>query len=191
MEGTPAVSLRSHRIAFLAIVVVAAVFDLWSKWEAFERLGAPPSPLHHEVIPRILRFETATNTGVAWGMMGQKSTRWLIVGLSLVAFPVIAVIFVRAKAPSWVFTLGLASIGGGTLGNLYDRLVHGAVRDFIYVYCINFPIFNVADTFICVGAALLAMEQLLVPKPPDTGAAPGTPAPEKSGIAGGGDAKIG
>lgn len=150
-----------RRAVFFALIAVAACLDLWSKAVAFEKLGAPPSRKHYEVCPG-LRFETALNKGVAWGLLSEQRARWFIASLSLIALPLIVGCFARTKAPTWPYTLALAFIGGGTIGNLYDRIDTGAVRDFIYVYCINFPVFNVADSFICVGAALFALEHFLV-----------------------------
>lgn len=161
-----------RRAVFFCVIAVAAVLDLWSKSYAFERLGPPPSagatrapakpPRKVEVIPGVLRFETALNRGVAWGMLSEQRARWFIASLSIIALPLIIGFFARAKAPSWPFTLALAFIAGGTIGNLYDRVATGEVRDFIYVYCINFPVFNVADSFICVGATLFALEHFIV-----------------------------
>jgi signal peptidase II len=152
--------MRAKRGAFFAIVVLVAAFDLWSKAEAFSRLGPPPRSRVVKLIPGVLHFETALNRGVAWGLLSEQKARWFIAGLSIVAFPLIVVCFLRAKAPTWIFATSLAGIAGGTVGNLYDRVKDGAVRDFIYVVAINFPVFNVADSFICIGATLFALEHI-------------------------------
>lgn len=164
---------RLRRAVFFSVVALAAVLDLWSKSYAFEKLGPPGRGHHVDVIPG-LRWETALNKGVAWGMLSENNARWFIAALSILALPLIIGCFIRAKSPTWPFTLALSFIAGGTIGNLYDRIDTGAVRDFIFVYCINFPVFNVADSFICVGATLFALEHFFTgekPKPPD-------PAPE-------------
>ncbi|CAN5178728.1 hypothetical protein BH11PLA2_BH11PLA2_07330 [soil metagenome] len=57
----------------------------------------------------------------------------------------------------------LGLILGGTLGNLYDRIVFGGVRDFLYFYKIEWPVFNVADCCLVVGAAMLVLQSFLVP----------------------------
>ncbi|MCE9583602.1 MAG: signal peptidase II [Planctomycetes bacterium] len=167
---------KVRRAVFFSVMVVAAVLDLWSKAYAFEKLGPPgrgPAPI---VIPGVLKWETALNKGVAWGMLSQQNARWFIAALSIIALPLIVGCFLRAKVPTWPYTVALAFIGGGTIGNLYDRVATGMVRDFIYVYCINFPVFNVADSFICVGATLFALESLIVgdrnPKKPGPGEPP-------------------
>lgn len=154
----------SRRRVFAGVVIAAAALDLWSKAAAFSSLGSPSPWAHREIVPRFLRFETAWNTGIAWSLFSESGSRWFIVAIGLVALPVIIGLFWRTKAPSWMFTLGMASIAGGTVGNIHDRIAYGAVRDFIRVTFIDFPIFNVADSFICVGAALCLLDALLAPK---------------------------
>ena len=175
-----------RRAVFFAILALAAFLDLWSKSYAFEKLGPPGRGKYVDVVPG-LRWETAENKGVAWGMLSDQNARWFIASLSLIALPLIAGCFLRAKSPTWPFTLALSFIAGGTIGNLYDRVATGAVRDFIYVHCINFPVFNVADSFICVGATLFALEHFIVgekPKSPEPVAEgkpkPPEPAPEST-----------
>jgi lipoprotein signal peptidase len=56
----------------------------------------------------------------------------------------------------------LGLILGGTIGNLYDRLVFGGVRDFLYFYKIEWPVFNVADCCLVVGATLLLLQAVFV-----------------------------
>jgi signal peptidase II len=151
-----------RRAVFFVVVAVAAVLDLWSKTFAFAKLGPPgrgPAPV---VIPGVLKWETALNKGVAWGLLSDQNARWFIASLSILALPLIVGSFLRSKSPTWPYLVALAFIAGGTIGNLYDRVATGLVRDFIYVYCINFPVFNVADSFICVGAVLFALEHLIV-----------------------------
>lgn len=148
------------RGAFALVAAAAAALDLWSKAAAFSRIGSPAPWAFHDVVPKILRFETAWNTGIAWSLFSEAGSRWFIVAVGLAALPVIVTCFWRSTAPSWLLTIGLASIAGGTIGNVHDRIAYGAVRDFIRVLFIDFPVFNVADSFICVGAALCVLDSL-------------------------------
>ena len=68
----------------------------------------------------------------------------------------------------------LGLILGGTIGNLYDRLVFGGVRDFLYFYKIEWPVFNVADCCLVVGAALLLVQAVFVAPQEEQQPAPAT-----------------
>jgi lipoprotein signal peptidase len=74
-----------------------------------------------------------------------------------------------ARERGLMTALGL--ILGGTVGNLYDRLVFGGVRDFLYFYYIDWPVFNVADCCLVVGAGLLLIQAVFVPPHEETPAA--------------------
>jgi signal peptidase II len=115
------------------------------------------------VMPRV-------NHGALFGM-GQ-SRKGLANGffavVSLVAAVAIAVWATRrhtARERGLMAALGL--ILGGTLGNFYDRVVFGGVRDFLYFYKIEWPVFNVADCCLVVGAGLLLVQAVFVPPAPE------------------------
>ena len=63
----------------------------------------------------------------------------------------------RPAGDGWLCT-ALGLILAGTLGNLFDRVVFGGVRDFLYFYWIEWPVFNVADCFLVCGAGLLLLQ---------------------------------
>lgn len=111
---------------------------------------------------RIIHTE---NPGAAFGMLAEGNV--LIRMAVLIGISTIVLIFVAralwSRGTSFTATLtrvGLALILGGAIGNLYDRIVHGTVTDFIEVYhgSWSFPAFNVADSAITVGAFLLLIE---------------------------------
>ena len=74
-----------------------------------------------------------------------------------------------ARERGLMAALGL--ILGGTVGNLYDRIVFGGVRDFLYFYRVEWPVFNVADCCLVVGAALLLIQAVFVSPTPEAPAA--------------------
>ncbi|MDB5311988.1 MAG: lspA [Gemmataceae bacterium] len=119
------------------------------------------------VMPRV-------NHGALWGIGGsQKGTaNWFFAGVSLVAAAAILVWGTR-RGPArerWL-SAALGLILGGTVGNLYDRVVFGGVRDFLHFYYINWPVFNFADCCLVVGAGLLLLQAVFVSPPaPQTGA---------------------
>ncbi|CAG1017194.1 signal peptidase II [Burkholderiaceae bacterium] len=104
------------------------------------------------------------NTGAAFSFLAGASgwQRWFFIGLGLVATGFI-VWMLRRHGEQRLFGWALALILGGALGNVIDRLLHGYVVDFIQLHYGNayFPSFNVADSAISVGAALLILDELL------------------------------
>jgi signal peptidase II len=107
----------------------------------------------------------AHNTGAAFSFLAGASgwQRWFFVGLGVVA-AIFIVWMLRSHAGQKLFAWALALILGGAVGNVVDRLLHGYVVDFIQVHWGNqyyFPSFNVADSAITVGAALLILDELL------------------------------
>ena len=104
------------------------------------------------------------NTGAAFSFLHASSgwQRWLFIGLAVVA--VIFIVWMLARhGGQRLFSWALALILGGAIGNVIDRLVHGYVIDFIQLHYgkAYFPSFNVADSAITVGAALLILDELL------------------------------
>ena len=136
--------------ALIILGVVAA--DQLSKWLVLEYLEQPVS-----IIPHVLSFEYATNTGMAWGLL--KDQRWVFMTLSVVALVMFTYMYYgMVKKPHPLFTLSVGFVLGGGVGNMIDRLFRdgGAVVDCFRTDFIEFPIFNVADIFITVGGFLLA-----------------------------------
>jgi lipoprotein signal peptidase len=79
----------------------------------------------------------------------------------------------RSTAHEKGLMAALGLILGGTIGNFYDRVVFGGVRDFLYFYKIEWPVFNIADCCLVVGAGLLLVQAIFVTPPqPETPAAP-------------------
>jgi signal peptidase II len=104
------------------------------------------------------------NTGAAFSFLAGATgwQRWFFVGLGLAATAFIIWMLLRHGGQR-LFSMALALILGGALGNVIDRLLHGYVIDFIQVHWRDsyFPSFNVADSAITVGAALLILDELL------------------------------
>ena len=104
------------------------------------------------------------NTGAAWGILSGMPL--LLAAISIVAMIfLIYLLFVR-RPHSRILKIAMILIIAGGLGNLYDRIVYGAVTDFFVFLFIDFPIFNVADCCITVGA-ILAMVYMIVSKKDD------------------------
>ena len=104
------------------------------------------------------------NSGAAFSFLAGASgwQRWFFTVIGLVA-AVVIVWLLRAHAGQKLFAFALASILGGAVGNVIDRLLHGYVIDFLDFYWGNwhFPAFNVADSAITLGATCLILDELL------------------------------
>ena len=106
----------------------------------------------------------AHNTGAAFSFLAAASgwQRWFFTGIGIAA-AVFIVWLLRSHAGQKLFSFALACILGGAVGNVFDRLVHGYVVDFIQIHWHNdyyFPAFNVADSAITIGAVCLILDEL-------------------------------
>jgi signal peptidase II len=169
MKDEGRVGLRRW-LLFWSIAAGGTTFDLVTKSIIFSRIGAPPAP-PHTVIPRILELHTSENTGALWGIgAGLPGSSLIFAGLSVLAALVIFYyLFVLGAAASRVLTVALGLIMAGAMGNCYDRLVLGHVRDFVHFHidAINFDcaIFNFADNMLVIGACTLVLYALRPEKP--------------------------
>jgi len=144
---------------WIFIAVVVAVADQVSKYLVTIKIQ------YGEKIPVISDFFYLTrhsNKGAAWGMF-QNARIYLII-LTIAASSVI--IYFLFKTQDKFLKLSLSLILGGAIGNLIDRILKGAVTDFLDFYfgSYNFPTFNLADSFIVIGSILLAYYLIFIYK---------------------------
>lgn len=138
------------------MVALGTALDLGSKAWAYAYLHGPAGEFAGEWWSGVFVLRWTLNTGALFGTMGGRNLVFLV--LSILAVPLVGYFFWTLPRHRWLPTVALASILSGTLGNLHDRIVFQGVRDFIYVEIIDYPIFNVADIWILMGAALFAIE---------------------------------
>ena len=103
------------------------------------------------------------NTGMAFGLFGGSDAQWFPILLQVVSGGVVlllAWLLFAGRVETRLSGAGLALLAGGAAGNLLDRLIHGAVTDFVELHAGSFywPAFNLADSAITIGAALLVIE---------------------------------
>lgn len=134
------------------ITAVAVLLDQISKSSVVNGL-----PLYGEArfIPGVLSFYHTRNTGAAFSMLSDR--RWVFMLLSCVAIVAITVMLYFWRSRHVLLTVSLSMILGGGIGNMIDRIVNGYVTDFFRVDFVDFAVFNVADSFITVGAVLLGV----------------------------------
>lgn len=142
----------------LAIIVGVIGLDQLTKWLAVIYLkGEASFPLWKDV----LHFTYAENTGMAFSLFSGENERWIFMLFSTVAIVGILVYLIFWRPESRWMQVSLAMIVGGGIGNMIDRVLLGYVVDFIDFTLIDFAIFNVADSFVCVGAGILIVCLLL------------------------------
>jgi signal peptidase II len=119
-----------------------------------------------EVIRNFFAISYTKNPGIAFGMLNNGDVRWLLVAISVVAVMVVLYYMMRAPGSNKLLLWSLALLSAGISGNLIDRVRIGRVIDFILVHYKDYqwPVFNVADTAITIGASLMAIELFLTPQ---------------------------
>ena len=111
---------------------------------------------HFVLIPGFFKIDLVYNTGAAWSIMSNQV--WLLSLLSIIALVVLTILKQGIKESKLKF-ISFTFIYAGILGNLGDRIVFHHVKDFLSFKILgyDYPVFNVADIFIVVGAILLAI----------------------------------
>ena len=122
------------------------------------------------IIPNIAILVHNQNPGIAFGVFSESNSHWLRPLLLLSSGLVIALLgwlLTGGRVGGWLAQCGIALILGGAAGNALDRLIHGGVTDFLEVHIGSYvwPAFNVADSAISVGAALVLIELLFGGRP--------------------------
>src|SRR5512139_1470113 len=116
-----------------------------------------------EVIQGLFNIIHVRNTGGAFGIFGGEKGGFgsiLFVVVSLIAIGVIIFLFIKIKEEEKTLALSFSLILSGAIGNLIDRLRYGEVIDFLdfYLSSTHWPAFNIADSAICIGIGLMALE---------------------------------
>lgn len=108
-----------------------------------------------EIIPGILNFTYIENKGAAFGMLADH--RWVFLIVSTVAIAAFVFYIVKYRPKNLLLRVALSFVVGGGIGNMIDRCLRGSVVDFIDVKFIDFYVFNIADSFVCVGCGLMIL----------------------------------
>ena len=148
-----------YRVLFL-VTLVTLVLD-----QATKLYIARTIPLHTmlQVIDNFFTITYLRNRGAAFGMLATSPWRLpFFITVSLVAVVVIFQVIRKLREDQALAAVSLSLIFAGALGNLIDRVAYGEVIDFIFVHWYEhyWPAFNVADSAICVGVFLLAIDMI-------------------------------
>lgn len=144
---------------YAVIVAISVVLD-----QAIKIAVETGMPMHEriEFLPFLSLFRTH-NTGIAFSMFSNMGSIPLVV-LTLVVIAFVGWIALRSEPGQWLARFGFALIIGGAIGNLIDRIWLGYVVDYILFHLPSwsFAVFNLADVFISVGAALVILDEFFV-----------------------------
>lgn len=149
------------KLLLLGIALLGILLDQLTKLLAVRHLEPiPTKPLWEGV----LHLTYVENRGAAFGMLADS--RWVFMVISTAAILGLLVWFCFfVKSYRYLTTVSVALIVSGGIGNMIDRTYLGYVVDFIDLRLINFAVFNVADSLVCIGAGLLILAVLIEPSP--------------------------
>ena len=137
-------------IAALVMIVLDQVVKYWALTSLQAQHTIP-------LIENVFHLTYVENRGAAFSLLAQFDSRWIFVALSviitIVIFIVLRIDYIQTALGRWSLVL----VAAGALGNAIDRVIHGFVVDLFDFRLIHFPVFNVADIFICVGGVLFVI----------------------------------
>src|SRR5438270_11427339 len=153
---------NSARTIHFLLALLVVLLDRWTKRLVAARIGMYT---HIQIIPGFFRLTHTENTGAAFSLFADSPAHWktaLLIGFSALAMLVVTALLWRQVRPLTITGVALSLILGGAVGNLWDRIAHGRVVDFLLLYVKQYqwPVFNLADSAIVVGAVLLVIEIL-------------------------------
>jgi len=151
------VSLFSRAVPAILLIIALLILDQITKI-AVDHYLPLQEPVH--LLPVLALYRTY-NTGVAFSMF-DETPGYLIVGLRLAIVAFVTWLWIRTPASRWIAHLGFVLVIAGAFGNLLDRFLYGHVIDFVlfHVGTWSFAIFNLADSFITVGAVLIGFDEI-------------------------------
>lgn len=147
-------------LRFLWVSVLVFVLDQWSKMAVVDALNLYQS---EQVMP-MFNLTYVHNYGAAFSFLHGAGgwQRWFFTGIAIAVSVMILWWLKQTPRPQRLLPIAFSFILGGALGNVYDRLMHGYVIDFLDFYVNNYhwPAFNLADSAIFIGAVLLIIDML-------------------------------
>lgn len=160
---------KSYYILYTLIIAIGIILDQITKLLAIEHL----KKIHTlPIIEDVFHLTYVENEGAAFGMLADQ--RWLFIVISALAIVAFSFYLYLGHAESTLYGVGIALVISGGIGNMIDRLALGYVIDFIHCAFVkypvfkdgvaswkDFPVFNGADSFVCVGAGILILALVL------------------------------
>jgi len=153
---------HSARATHFVLAAVVVLLDRWTKRAVAAHIALYA---HIQIIPGIFRLTHTENTGAAFSLFADSPSHWktgLLITFSVMAMVIVSVLLWGQRRALSLTGVALSLILGGAIGNLWDRVASGRVVDFLLFYFRQYqwPVFNLADSCIVVGASLLVLEIL-------------------------------
>lgn len=145
-------------LIWLMIIAGAVFLDQLTKWLTVMNLDYLET---FPVIENVFHFTYVRNTGAAFSMFSAPDQRWIFMSISTVSLLALAVYLWYNRKGSKLLCIAMSFIIGGGIGNMIDRCILKYVIDMLDFRLINFAVFNVADSFVCVGVGLFALAVIL------------------------------
>jgi signal peptidase II len=151
---------NSARATHFLLSLFVVLLDRWTKQLVAARIAMYSQ---RQIIPGFFRLTHTENTGAAFSLFADSPSHWktaMLISFSVVAMIVVSVLLWKQSRALTMTGIALSLILGGAVGNLWDRVASGRVVDFLlfYVKSYQWPVFNLADSAIVVGASLLVLE---------------------------------
>lgn len=155
-------STSTARSIHFLLALIVILLDRWTKRLVAARIAMYS---HIQVIPGFFQITHTENTGAAFSLFADSTSHWktaLLIAFSVIAMLVVSVLLWKQSHRVTLTGVALSLILGGAVGNLWDRVARGRVVDFLLVYVKQYqwPVFNLADSAIVIGASLLVLEIL-------------------------------
>jgi signal peptidase II len=148
------------RASYLCIALIVVLLDRWTKHIVAGRISLYQNI---QIIPGFFRLTHTENTGAAFSLFADSPSPWktaMLIAFSVAALLVVSFLLWKNNHAHLLTGVALSLIMGGALGNLWDRVARGRVVDFLlfYIKQYQWPVFNLADSSIVIGAGLLLLE---------------------------------
>jgi signal peptidase II len=145
-------------VFYYILAVFVICLDQFTKWLIVSRMSFGDSIT---IINNVLYITSHRNQGAAWGIL--QGQMWLFYVITLIVIGAIVYYIQRSAKGNYLLGISLGLMLGGAIGNFIDRVWRKEVVDFIhtFIFGYNFPVFNIADSALCIGVILLMIQMLL------------------------------
>ena len=131
---------------FAVLLIIDRITKIWANLWLSEEGSI-------DFIKGFLGFTYVENRGVAFGMLSDKL--YIVLPVTIVVVIICICVYIKYRGKNKLFDTSLLFVITGAIGNIADKITRGFVVDFIEFIFIDFPVFNFADIYVCVGATLL------------------------------------